>query len=375
MRKKSDSNRVLQWIITVFSLLLGSFMVTLELGVIDGLWRLNANVVYRLVSVFYFFYFPWLLYALFGLVDIIVEKKRGSATKLRYYMGLPLAILFCGVLISGVVNRHHLEVEHVVVESSTLPKQFDGKKVVVLADAHLGTLLGNQRHYLESVVDQVNMLKPDFIFFVGDLVNAYANEASGPNHVLTLMHAMVGKYAVMGNHDYGDYFPFEDAAEYEANLVRMKDMYESCGFHLLCNEGVTISYDSVNTINILGIENWGTGRFPKHGDLQKAYNTVNAAPFNILLSHDPNSWHPLVLDNDYPIDLTLSGHTHASQIKIGEFTPSQFQYPYNSGLYEENGKYLYVTRGIGYVVMPMRIGKGPEITEITLKCVDKSPMR
>lgn len=354
-------------LVLVVALFFGAFMVALELHAIDWLWRLNETVVYRVVALFYAIFLPWAVYGGFNLIDLIGEKiKPQKHWMLRRNVGLPLMLVCCLMLIGGFFNRHHLVVERVEVESSRLPERFDGAKIVVLSDVHFGTLVGNKSDYLRSVVDRVNALQPDFIFLVGDLVNVYANEVLGPHTILETMEAKVGKYAVMGNHDYGGYFPFDNETELKANEERMCEMYEACGFHLLENEGVTIAYDKDNIINVVGIENWGTGRFPKYGDLDAAMSSVDSASYTILLSHDPTAWRPLILASGYPIDLTVSGHTHGGQMVLFGLSPAMKEFEFWNGLYCEDEQYIYVSRGIGYTIVPMRIGKGPEISLIQL---------
>ena len=90
----------------------------------------------------------------------------------------------------------------------------------------------------------------------------------------------------------------------------------------------------------------------------------------ILLSHDPSHWDLQVKDKE-DIALTLSGHTHGMQfgIEIGKlkWSPSRWTYKHWAGLYSENGKKLYVNRGLGYTGFPGRVGIRPEITLLTLK--------
>lgn len=359
--------RLLKWTVAAISLLFALFMVGLEMHWIDWLWRWNEVVIYRVVAIFYATYLPWAAYGVFSLVDLIGEKRQPAKRwRLRYYIGLPLLLAAYIFLASGFFNRHNLTIERVEVKSVNLPEWFDGKTIVVLSDLHLGTLVGNKSAYLHSIIDSVNALQPDFVFFVGDLVNVYANEGLGPHLVLQELEARIGKYAVMGNHDYGGYFPFDNKNELVANEERMREMYESCGFHLLENEGVEIAVDDTNKINVVGIENWGTGRFPKYGDLDAAMRSVNDSLYTILLSHDPTAWRPLVLASDYPVALTLSGHTHGGQCVLFGLSPAMKDFEFWNGLATESDQYIYVSRGLGYTIVPMRIGKGPEISLITL---------
>ena len=158
-----------------------------------------------------------------------------------------------------------------------------------------------------------------------------------------------------------------------ARSVYMDDFnkkHQRIGFSLLNNQNVAITKNN-ETIRIIGVENWGSGPFPKKGDLNLALNGVDQDAFSILLSHDPTHWDHHVLPNPKKIHLTLSGHTHGMQfgINIGSFkwSPVKYRYKRWMGLYEEANQFLYVNRGFGFLAWPGRVGMSPEITLIELK--------
>lgn len=180
----------------------------------------------------------------------------------------------------------------------------------------------------------------------------------------------MGVYSTLGNHDYGDYVQWKSQEEKEANLERLKQVHSLLGWRLLMNEHVVLEKGN-DKIAILGIENWSAkARFPKYGDLKKAYQGADLHPFKILLSHDPSHWKAQVL-KEYPdIDLMLAGHTHGMQfgLEIPGFKWSPVQYVYKewAGLYEIDGQRLYVNRGFGFIGYPGRSGILPEITVLEL---------
>jgi hypothetical protein len=182
------------------------------------------------------------------------------------------------------------------------------------------------------------------------------------------MSAPLGKYAVLGNHDYGDYFEWPSEREKQANLDRIKQGIRDAGFDLLLNENRTLSLNG-DSIDLLGVENWGKPPFPQYGDLSKAMKGSGADRPKILMSHDPTHW-DLEVREMGGVDLTLSGHTHGMQfgIEIGDFrwSPSGWIYKQWAGLYCDKGQYLYVNRGLGYTGFPGRVGIRPEITLLTL---------
>ena len=147
-------------------------------------------------------------------------------------------------------------------------------------------------------------------------------------------------------------------------------MHRYMGWNIMLNENKTIKVDG-EEISLLGIENWGAGRFSKYGDMSQTYAGTKDTPFKILMSHDPSHWDAQIRP-DYPdIDLTLAGHTHGMQfgVEIGNFRWSPVQYIYKqwADLYQEGEQYLYVNRGFGFIGYPGRVGILPEITVLELK--------
>ena len=183
------------------------------------------------------------------------------------------------------------------------------------------------------------------------------------------LNASLGKFAILGNHDYGHYYNWDSEAEEEINLERVKEQIRATGFDLLLNEHRTVSLNG-HSLEIIGVENWGKPPFPQHGDLTKAMEGTDPQLVKILLSHDPSHW-DLKVKGKEQIQLTLSGHTHGMQfgIEIGKFrwSPSKWTYKNWGGLYRENGQHLYVNRGLGFTGFPGRVGIRPEITLITLE--------
>lgn len=207
------------------------------------------------------------------------------------------------------------------------------------------------------------------------MVHLSADDSSPSDTILRQLRAPLGKYAVLGNHDYGDYIQWPTPQAKAHNLTITRQLYRHLGFRLLCDTAlyITRQTDSItDTIGLIGVENWGHDPFPKYGDLSRATATYTPAPANILLSHDPDHWQGEVIPA-YPwIDLTLSGHTHGAQFgidcKTWKFSPSQWIFTHWDGLYRHADQYLYVSRGLGYVGIPFRFGMYPEVTMITLRC-------
>jgi predicted MPP superfamily phosphohydrolase len=278
---------------------------------------------------------------------------------------VPLTSLSWGI-ISGAYDY---QVRRVNLILPNLPKAFDGITMGQISDIHSGSFYNKT-----AVKGGVEMLlgeKPDFIFFTGDLVNNLTNEVRDYQDIFSKVKAPLGVYSSLGNHDYGDYhFGKESSPAKVKNLKDMVDVHKVMGYDLLMNENRRLKVDG-EEIGILGIENWGMGRFPKYGKMELAVQNTDDLPVKLLLSHDPSHWRGEVLQKYPQIDAMFSGHTHGMQfgVRLKEFQWSPIQYIYKewSGLYQEQKQQLYVNVGYGFLGYPGRVGILPEITIFTLK--------
>jgi len=263
---------------------------------------------------------------------------------------------------------YRFKIHHVKIKIDVLPENYSGLRIVHISDLHLGSF--NYRyHILDRAINMINHLKPDFIFFTGDLVNNCSWELDNWELVLNQLTAKMGKYSVLGNHDYGDYKKWDSDDEKQANFDSIKKFYEKIDFKLLLNEADIVNNDG-EIIAVVGVENWGNPPFKQYGDLNKSLMNVNDIPFKILLSHDPTHWNKEVIPKT-DIKLTLSGHTHGMQaginLKNKKWSPIKYKYKQWAGLYENDQQYLYVNRGLGWVGFPGRLGMRPEITFLELE--------
>lgn len=285
-----------------------------------------------------------------------------------YQMGFFVAAIpFASVLYGITKGKYNYRIIHERIRFTNLPKSFKGLKIIHISDMHLGSFKRNFGQ-IAKAVEMINEQKPDLIFFTGDLVNNFAEETDGWAPVLDKLEAKLGKYSVLGNHDYGDYSEWNSLEEKNKNLSAIKKFHKKIGFRLLLNESETLTIDN-EEIALIGVENWGNPPFPQHGDLKKASTKVNPKSLKILLSHDPSHWDAEVLANT-DINITFSGHTHGMQFGIEragiKWSPIQYKYPRWGGLYRESNQYLYVNRGFGFHGFPGRIGMPPEITVVEL---------
>ena len=282
----------------------------------------------------------------------------------KSHIGLAIALFTMAYLVFGATEgKQHFQVKEVTIESEALPRGFDGYRIVQLSDIHTGSW-GNDTAPMLKAVNIINRLQPDLIVFTGDLVNNLASELDAFIPVFSQLKAKHGVYSVLGNHDYSTYIKWETPQQQEAQLDSLKAKQARMGWTLLNNRHVKLHQQN-DSIALIGVENSGRPPFPDHARLSEAM-TGTADMFQILLSHDPSHWRREVLPKT-DIQLMLAGHTHAMQTRIFGFTPAQFVYPENDGLYQEGEQMLYVNIGLGHLLYPMRLGAWPEITLLTLK--------
>ncbi|MCH3970316.1 MAG: metallophosphoesterase [Prevotella sp.] len=288
-----------------------------------------------------------------------------------------------------LIGWRHIKVRRVSCVSPLLPQAFEGYRILQLSDIHIGTFLKN-RSFITKVVDMVQKQKVDLIVFTGDLVNVSAEEIIPFTTVLDRLHAPDGVLSVLGNHDYCEYGKDTSEENIRKNQKVLHYLEEKMGWKLLLNDHVLIHRpvkvarhsqeeaagrvrgescpdapaDEDSTIAVIGVENISRPPFQSYGDLDHAMKGLPEGMFKILLSHDPHHWRMGVLHHT-DIALTLSGHTHAGQLRIGHFSPVKWFYHEWGGKYTEDGSMLYVSTGIGGT-MPFRLGDPPEIPIIEL---------
>ncbi len=277
------------------------------------------------------------------------------------------AIPFASILYGMVRGKYNYQVIKHTLYFKDLPEAFNGFKLTHISDIHSGSLDNTAK--IEYGINLINEQKADLILFTGDIVNNKAEEMTPWISYFKKLKATYGKYAVLGNHDYGEYVRFNSSEEKEKNFQDIKNIHPKIGFHLLLNDSVYIEKEG-KKIAIVGVENWGT-RFKKAGNLNTASLKIKKEDFKILLSHDPSHWDAEIKKHSNNYQLTLSGHTHGMQFGIEipgiKWSPVQYIYKQWAGVYKDFGKYINVNRGFGFLAFPGRIGIWPEITVITLK--------
>ena len=335
-------------------------------------------------------FFAKFISVVFFLIDDVRRLLQWAAGKLLYsntegsqmnedgisrsvflsWLGLAAGGTLFGSLVYGFSNKYNYHLKRITLSFDNLPEAFNGLKIVHFSDVHSGSFT-NKKAVIHGV-EKIMAENADLIIFSGDLVNNQATEMKDYMDVFSKVKAPMGVYSTFGNHDYGDYVSWPiDGVTKEQNLQDLAKVHAALGWRLLMNEHVALEKNG-EEIALIGIENWSSkARFPKYGDMAKAYKGTEKYPFKMLISHDPSHWDAQIRPHYSDVDLMLSGHTHGMQfgIEIPGFKWSPVQYVYKewAGLYEEGRQKLYINRGFGFIGYPGRVGILPEITVMELR--------
>ncbi len=302
--------------------------------------------------------------ALAGIKALLFKRFRFSISMAGLMISLSVLLIFGW---GFTVGPRTLHTPHLELSFPNLPASLDGVRIVHISDTHLGNF--HCRRMFERAVGKANQFDPHLLLFTGDLVNNFAYETEGWAEYFQGFTAKSGKFAVLGNHDYGDYFRWPSTEAKEANFEGIVQAYQDFGLTLLSNSSVAVPVGP-DTLYVVGVENWGHPPFPQYANLNGAAEGIPDNLFRILLTHDPAHWESAVQhDPNYP--LTLSGHSHGLQwgIKLAgiEFSLSYLTRKNWGGIYERDGRFLNVNRGLGTIGIPLRIDMPAEVTLITLR--------
>lgn len=303
--------------------------------------------------------------ALFG----ALAKVFGRREILRHLMlclGAVMVILdIIMVAMAFIIGNKRIDVAEYTYFSRDLPESFDGFRIVHISDLHLGTYSTDTARVAE-LIDKALAQKGDMIVFTGDLVNFESKEALPFVNELSRLRAPYGVYSVFGNHDYGVYRNFATKREQLADIQKLTDIEKSCGWTVLRNAHDIIHKDG-DSIVVVGVDNDGHPPFPRLADIPKALKGLpSPGGFMIFLTHDPSHWRRNVL-GETTAQLTLSGHTHGMQFKLGEWSPASLVYKEWGGQYFEGQRSLIVSIGLGLGAVPFRFGAWSEVCVVTLR--------
>ncbi len=329
-------------------------------------------VCFKLIIILFLFFedisrsFLSIINFFFNFSDAKIFERRSFLSKIALLVAsIPIPFVLYGIY----KGRYNYKVYKYDLSFDDLPEDFDGYQITHISDIHSGSL--KNKNNVEYAVKLINEQKSDLILFTGDIINNKSSELIKWKDLLSTMKASDGKFSVLGNHDYGDYVNWNNKQEKEDNFSDLLNFQKQMGFKVLLNENIKIKKGESN-ISLIGVENWGKGRFKKKGDIDKACIGLNERDFKIVLSHDPSHWDKILIDHKTHFHLTLSGHTHGMQFGIEipgwvKWSPAKWAYRQWAGLYNEKNQFLNVNRGFGVLGFPGRVGIPPEISVITLK--------
>ncbi|HDZ54207.1 hypothetical protein LCGC14_0160390 [marine sediment metagenome] len=255
-----------------------------------------------------------------------------------------------------------IKIERFSIEIKNLPPSFRGVKIAHLSDLHSKNFSEKENKVLEIL----QSLNPDFIFITGDFINETTKDLESCQNFWKKLSESYSKkvFGVLGNHDH-----------YHPQFKIINNLLEESGIKILENEAVILrrNEDFIHPIRKLSISNgvYLIGVDDPHegyDDVEKAMAGIEAGASKILIAHSPEIFRKV---KGKGVDLVLVGHTHGGQINIPFITnlllPLKYDKKYKSGLFEENSTFLYVSRGIGTTLLPIRFNAPPEIALIELK--------
>lgn len=327
-----------------------------------------------LVWVFLLTALPRLLYSAGAFADWSVS----TITRKRVLVFRVLALVFSVAGIAAMIHgatagRTKIKVNEVTICSGRIPASFDGYRVVLFADMHLGTQR-RPAEFTARMVDEINRLDADLVINSGDMINiSCADLTPDVMSELSRIAARDGVVSVLGNHDLGLYIGDTVALPPAENVSRLERKFDAMGWRTLRDESFYLRRGA-DSISVAGLN------FPPDSllssrnkaypivDIVKTFAGADSRGYSVVVSHSPRMWDEITAAGFG--DLTLAGHIHAMQLKLKllgrSWSPARYLYGEWSGLYEKNNRYLYINDGMGCAGYPMRIGAPPELTLITL---------
>lgn len=243
-------------------------------------------------------------------------------------------------------EANSLSLERVEIRLKRLPSQLDGFKVIHLSDIHHSPFTGLEQ--IRRVVKVANRLRPDIVLLTGDYVSHNREYIAPVAAALAKLKAKYGVHACLGNHDHWT----------DAELVT--HLFRGEGINMLVNQGQRFEANGAS-FWLAGVDDYMVGKT----DVPAALKGSFPDEMKLLLAHNPVIFREAVRNG---VDLTLSGHTHGGQIKFRDEEKRIWRTrKLRAGLYARRKSQVYITRGIGTVVVPMRYQCPPEISLLELR--------
>ncbi|HUI76502.1 MAG TPA: metallophosphoesterase [Bryobacteraceae bacterium] len=280
--------------------------------------------------------------------DTDLSRRRALQAAGGVLMASPLAAIAYGAL----VERTNFHIRETDIPLKGLPQDLDGLRILQLSDIHLGLFLSEKE--LARVIDAALELRPHIAFATGDFISTFGDPLEACIQQLARIKADAGMLGCLGNHEY--YAHVEPLAT---------ELAARAGIRILRGEAQQLRFGSA-VVNVAGVDYQRVANKPHY--LREAAGLVYPGALNVLLSHNPDVF-PVAARQGY--HLTLAGHTHGGQVTVEildqTINPARFFTPYVRGLYRLDEAAEYVTRGIGTIGIPARIGEAPEVTLLRLR--------
>ncbi len=311
-------------------------------------WVRGAALIWALASA------PaWLVFQLLRTRAVrpdVVDSTRRSL--LHAVTGAAVAAPFAVVGFGAIIERTNFQVTDVEVPVPGLHPDLARLRLVQLSDIHLSAFLSEEE--FSRAVDMANELRPHLIFVTGDLISVHNDPLDACLRQIARLRADAGVFGCMGNH------------EIYAGVERyVTDQAARLGIPFLRSEAQQVRFGDAQ-LNVAGVDYQRMG-WHRHY-LEGAGQLMAPGALNILLQHNPDVF-PTAVRQGW--DLTLAGHTHGGQVNVEilnhDLNIARFYTPYVRGLYRSGRSAIYVTRGIGTIGMPARIGAPPEVTLLRLR--------
>jgi predicted MPP superfamily phosphohydrolase len=297
--------------------------------------------------------------ALFTAIQILrkwtgAEFNPGRRRLINAAGNVALAAPFAALAYGSLIERLNFHVREVDVPIPGLPDDLDGLRLLQLSDIHLSPFLSEAQ--LARVIDAANGLHPHLVAVTGDLISSRGDPLDACIKQLARLKSDAGIWGCLGNHERAA--GAEDYATAAAARV---------GIPFLRHQSRQLRFGKA-TLNVAGVDYQPLNQ--KSTYLRGAESLIVPGTTNLLLSHNPDVF-PVAAQQGY--NLMLAGHTHGGQVTVEIFdeavTPVRFFTRYVYGLYRQGSLSAYVTRGIGTIVIPARIGAPPEISLLRLRKV------
>jgi len=284
-----------------------------------------------------------------------LNRTRPSQASRRLFLRAAAGAAYAAPAVIGcaaVLQRKDLQTREVDIRIPGLPKDLDGLRMVQLSDIHLGQFLS--RKELARAIDAANDMRPHIALVTGDLISYDSDPLDECLAELSRLRSDAGVFGCLGNHE-----------TYSHSEEKTTNLGARIGLRFLRSESALLKFGTAK-LNFAGVDYQPFS----HPYLVGAESLADPSALNVLLSHNPDVF-PQARAKGFPV--TLAGHTHGGQVNVeilsNKINPARFFTRYTSGLYEEDNASLFVTRGIGTIGVPARLGAPPEVALIRLRAV------